>query len=150
MRLISLLAFATMVLVLPGCETTGSTVKLSDTVVDRTFDKKHIRFRNSLGTPVFQTYYLKLFESDGKLAICGVAVRANSNFMDELWDRWLENASVVIDERSNRITSARFMNMVDEDANPKRARCIQTQRLATDGLLLGRTGLVGSSVTVFF
>lgn len=150
MRLILLMAFGLMVLTLPGCKTVGSPTSLTDTTVDRTFDKKRIRFRNSIGTPVYESYYLKVFEVDGRIALCGVAIRSEGGIMDELWDRWLENAFVVINERSNKITSARFMNMVDRNDNPKRARCVKTDRIATTSELAGRTGLAGSSVTVWF
>lgn len=150
MRLITLMAFSVMVLALPGCETTGSPTKLSDTFVDSSFEKKRIRFRNSLGTPVYQYYYLKVFETEGKIALCGVAVQADGGFMDELWDRWLENAYVVINHRSDKIASARFMNRVGATERQKRARCIKSDRAAARHLLNGRAGLSGGSVTVFF
>lgn len=131
-------------LLLTSCVTSGD--PLPPTVVDDSFDKISVRFSNSLGTPETVTYYLKIFDQDGMIAVCGTSVLLNKGVIDQLMDRWLDEASVALNSRSNTIVSARFIGQVEAGQKTKPANCVKTATPATPDSLSARARLVGNTV----
>ena len=131
-------------LLITSCASFGD--PLPPTVVDDTFRKITLQFRTSLGRPETVQYYLKLYEQDGKLAVCGVSVLTGRGVVDQLADLWLNEAFVYVRNRSNHIVRARFIGQVPASRISKPANCIRTETPATPALLRARVGLTGGSV----
>ena len=145
MRRLVQLAFASLgTALLVSCASPGQ--PLPSTVVDGTFQTRAILFRNTAGTPERVTYYLKLFDQDGMLAVCGVWVTLGKGAMDQLIDRWFDEAFVVMQKSSKRIVSTRFFGQIEASTKIKPANCVKSTTPATLDLLTSRAVLRGIEV----
>ncbi len=142
-----LLAAAVGLLALTGCVTEGTLLAKQD--VEDSFTEVTIRWAGTFGGTT-STYYIKSFEKDGMIALCGVRVGEEGGSADELTDKWFEQGQVAIGSRKNTITSARFIAAVPPSTprDQMTARCIKTNTPATDSLLGASPRVVGGEVVI--
>lgn len=91
-------------------------------------------------------YYLKTFDKDGYLAICGAYLSEGG--IADAFGEWVSQASVTIGSRDNVVAPARFMAEVHRGGD-RSARCVKTTVKAESYLLYGRPRLVGRSVRMY-
>ena len=143
MAVVSLLA-------LLGCATEGDISRLPVENVDASYKKKTLRWSGTFGGST-STYYIKAFNKDGMIALCGVRVGEQAGVADDLADVWFEGASVYIGRRGNRIASARFIGAVEPDTprDKMEAYCIKTTTPAEDTVIYQPIGLVGGAIEIW-
>ena len=120
---------------------------LPSTVVDDTFQKHSLTFNNTAGTPETVTHYVKFFDKDGIIAVCGVWVLLGKGAMDQLIAQWFDEATIVLNSRSNKIVSSHFIAQASENTQSKRATCVKSAKPATPALLNGHIGFDGMEVS---
>ena len=103
-------------------------------------------FYNNAGTPETTTIYIKVFDQDGKIAVCGVWVQLGKGAMDQLIALWFDEASVFLKNKSNKIVRASFIEQTQEHNRSKRATCVKSDTPATPELLNARVGFDGLEV----
>ena len=119
---------------------------MPSTVVDNTFTKRTIKFSMGAGIPEDITVYLKVFNQDGMLAVCGVSGLTGKGVLDQFMDLWKNDAFVAVKSASKKIVSARFIGQIEEYEKTKPANCVKTTTPSTPELLNARVTLAGGSV----
>ncbi len=93
------------------------------------------------------TAYIKLFEQDGKIAVCGA--RSNmSGIAGDLLERWFDNAYVVSGYSRTRIVTASFIIDFEPDTPRDQitASCMLTNTHAEMELLASSVTIRGGTV----
>jgi hypothetical protein len=143
--LVSLIALIGLV----GCKTTDNYTLLPQRYVDNSYDTKRIKWRGTFRDAI-SVYYLKLFDDNGTLGICGARVSERTGVFEDITSDWFDQAFVVIGRRpGKRIASARFLSETDPDLkkNQIKARCIKTTIPATQDLLISSVRVTGDNLT---
>ncbi|MBT5050685.1 MAG: hypothetical protein HOM58_19435 [Rhodospirillaceae bacterium] len=115
--------------------------------IDRDFQRVSLTNRIGAHKGIKVRYYIKTFEKEGKLAICGAYLNDGTGIA-EAFGEWVSRASVTIGSRDNIVAPARFMGEVYRRGE-RAARCVKTELVADDFLLNGRARLVGKSVRMY-
>ncbi len=144
-----LLAAAVGLVALTGCVAGGTLLAKQD--VDDSFTEVTLRWAGTFGGTT-STYYIKSFEKDGMIALCGVRVSEEAAVADDLAGTWVEQARVAVGGRQNTIASGRFMNEVPAGTprDQMTAMCIRTITPATAALLAVTPRLVGGAVEIHY
>lgn len=144
-----LLIAAVGMVALMGCVADGTLLPQEN--VDASYTEVTLRWSGTFGGST-TTYYIKSFEKDGMIALCGVRVTEVSAVADDLADLWFEQGQIAIGSRQNTVTSARFMGAVPPSTprDQMMARCIKTNTPATDSLLGASPRVVGDEIVIFY
>ena len=135
--------------VLAGCMSPGVSAMLPKEAVDATYTEGTIRWAGTFGG-LTSTYYVKTYELDGMMAVCGARVSERTGFFDDLADQWFVQAFVVVGSRDNKIVSASFMAeaLPETPRSEIVANCVKSTVSATETLLNARAAVTGEGIEI--
>jgi hypothetical protein len=138
-------------LFLVGCASTDIGTIIAQQPIDSSFEKITLRWKGTFGG-ANSVYYLKTFEQDGKVAVCGARVNEDTAVFDDLSDTWFDKAYVTIGSAQNKVASARFITGIDAPTVGRgaMARCVRTEAPANYSNLNGRARVRGGAITVTY